>query len=77
MIVIKEFSIELTPDMFEKAPPKAPPMNFVEANPNAPDNAPDQTNNFAAQNQQVAQEKPSEESKSQKPALPHFCEEQV
>jgi len=65
----KEFSIELTPDMFEKAPPKPPPMNFVEANPNAPDNVPDKTNNFAAQNQQVAQEKPTENGKSDRPAI--------
>ncbi|MEO6002409.1 MAG: hypothetical protein ABIZ04_11730 [Opitutus sp.] len=64
----KEFSIELTPDMFAKAPPKQP-MNFVEANPNAPDNVPDQTNNFAAQNQQVAQEKPTENTKTDRPAL--------
>jgi hypothetical protein len=62
----QEFSIEIAPDAFEKAPP---PMNFVEANPNAPDNVPDQTNNFAAQNQQVAQEEPTEESESDKPAL--------
>ena len=64
----REFSIELAPDMFEKTA-KPPPMNFVEANPNAPDNVPDKTNNFAAQNQQVAQEKPSETNKSEKPAL--------
>ena len=41
------FDIELAPEEFVK-PPEPPPMNFVEANPNAPDNVPDQTNNFAA-----------------------------
>jgi hypothetical protein len=65
----KEFSIELAADTFEKAPPKPNPMNFVETNPNAPDNVPDKTNNFAAQNQQVAQEKPTESGKSDRPAL--------
>ena len=64
----QQFDIELAADEFEKAP-EPPPMNFVEANPNAPDNVPDKTNNFAAQNQQVAQEKPTEEGKSDRPAL--------
>ena len=64
----QEFNIELAQDMFEKTP-ETPPMNFVEANPNAPDNVPDKTNNFAAQNQQVAQEKPTEDGKSDRPAI--------
>jgi len=55
----KQFNIEIAPDTFAKPPPKAPPaMKFVETNPNAPENIPDKTNNFAAQNQQAAQEKP-------------------
>ena len=65
----REFNIELAQDMFEKAPPPALPTNFVEANPNAPDNVPDKTNNFAAQNQQVAQEKPTVDGKSDRPAI--------
>lgn len=66
----RDFSIELAPDAFLQAPEKAPPpMNFVEANPNAPDNVPDKTNNFAAQNQQVAQEKPTPDGTSDRPAI--------
>lgn len=65
----KEFSIEIEPDAFAKEAEEPPPMNFVEANPNAPDNVPDKTNNFAAQNQQVAQEKPTENGKSDRPAI--------
>jgi hypothetical protein len=61
----QEFSIEMAPETFEEQVP----TNFVEANPNAPDNVPDETVNFAAQNQQVAQEKPSEEEASDKPAM--------
>ena len=64
----QQFSIEMEPEAFDK-PPEPAPMNFVEANPNAPDNVPDKTNNFAAQNQQVAQEKPTEEGKSDRPAI--------
>lgn len=63
----KEFQIELAP-----AEPAVPPLvklpQFVEANPNAPDNAPDKTDNVAAQNQQVAQEKPTPDGKSDAPA---------
>lgn len=66
----RQFSIELAPDTFvQKMPPPKPPMKFVETNPDAPENIPDNTNNFAAQNQQVAQEKPSPDSKSEKPKL--------
>lgn len=64
----QQFNIELAADEFEKEP-ETPPMNFVEANPNAPDNVPDQTNNFAAQNQQVAQEKPTIDGETDRPAL--------
>lgn len=65
----REFNIEIAPEEFaaeEKEEP--PPSNFVEANPNAPDNVPDQTNNFAAQNQQVAQETPTPDGTSDRPA---------
>ncbi|MDB6093340.1 MAG: hypothetical protein JWM32_902 [Verrucomicrobia bacterium] len=66
----RQFSIELAPDAFlQKPPPPKPPMKFVETNPDAPENIPDQTNNFAAQNQQVAQLKPSPDTKSEKPAI--------
>ncbi len=65
-----EFSIELAPEEFampEKTPP--PPQEFVEGNPDAPENVPDETNLFGAFNQQVAQEKPSEKTaNTDKPA---------
>jgi hypothetical protein len=63
------FDIEIAPDEFilpKKEPP--PPDRFVEANPDAPENTPDKTRNFAAQNQQVAQEKPTPDGKSDTPA---------
>jgi hypothetical protein len=62
------FTVELPPD--EPAAPKpATPFRFVEVNPDAPENVPDDTANFGAQNQQVAQEKPTPEGKSDNPAL--------
>jgi hypothetical protein len=66
----REFNIELAPEMFAKTPPPKPkdPFKFVETNPDAPENTPDKTNNFAAQNQQVAQEKPTPDGKSDMPA---------
>lgn len=63
-----QFNIELAPETFTapKAPP--PPIKFVETNPDAPDNVPDKTENFGAQNQQVAQEKPTPNGESDRPA---------
>jgi len=53
-------SIQLAPDEFIMPRKPAPPKpKFVETNPNAPENIPDKTDNFAAQNQQAAQEKPN------------------
>ena len=66
----KPFSIELAPDTFIKPTVKPPPpTKFVETNPDAPENIPDRTTNFAAQNQQVAQEKPTPDGKNDMPAL--------
>jgi hypothetical protein len=65
----REFSIELAPETFAKAPPKPTPFKFVETNPDAPDNAPDKTENFGAHNQQVAQEKPTPDGRSDRPAI--------
>ncbi len=65
----RDFNIELTPEMFTKPEEPKPPQRFVETNPDAPENTPDKTNNFAAQNQQVAQEKPTPEGKSDRPAM--------
>lgn len=61
----QQFDIELASEPAEEKPP----ANFVEANPNAPENVPDETNNFAALNQQVAQEEATEETNSDRPAL--------
>jgi hypothetical protein len=65
----KLFNIEIAPDIFAKPAPKPQPFKFVETNPDAPENTPDKTNNFAARNQQVAQEKPTPDGKSDRPAL--------
>src|SRR5882724_9761237 len=58
------FDINLAPE-----PDKPKPNNFVETNPDAPENVPDKTDNFGAQNQQVAQEKPTPDGKSDRPAV--------
>jgi len=52
-----EMEFQLTP---EEPPPE--PFKFVETNPDKPDNPPDKTENFAAQNQQAAQEKPTQDN---------------
>jgi hypothetical protein len=57
----RQFNIELARQEL-KQPPKPPPNRFVETNPDAPANIPDKTRNFAAQNQQAAQEKPNPNS---------------
>ena len=69
----KEFQIELAPVAVAVVPVPAeqPPVQvpqFVEANPNAPDNAPDQANLVAAHNQQVAQPVPTPKGQSDAPA---------
>lgn len=63
------FNIELAPETFAKPKPPPAPNKFVETNPDAPENTPDRTTNFAARNQQVAQEKPTPDGKSDRPAL--------
>lgn len=62
----RQFDIEMESDTFFTPPP---PQQFVEINPDAPENIPDQTNNFGERNQQVAQEKPSEQTDSESPAV--------
>lgn len=65
----KEFNIEINPDSFAKAPEKPKdPFKFVETNPEAPENIPDKTENFAARNQQAAQEKPDPDGKNDRAA---------
>lgn len=65
----KQFNIEIAPDTF--AQPKsqpAPPDRFVETNPDAPTNEPDKTRNFGAHSQQAAQETPTPDGRSDRPA---------
>lgn len=50
----KSFDVQLVP--LEAPKPKPNPFNFVETNPNAPTNEPDNTSNFSNRNQQSAQE---------------------
>lgn len=51
----QDFDIQLVPDL---APPpaKIDPFRYVETNPDAPENAPDQATNFSNRDQQLAQE---------------------
>jgi hypothetical protein len=51
------------------APPAPEPLKFVEINPAAPDNPPDQTNLTGAQNQQAAQKIPTPDGRSQTPLV--------
>lgn len=67
----KTFQIQIAPDAFPvlKNPPKPPPMKFVEVNPDAPENEPDKTNNFGAQNQQAAQEQKAKVTGGDRPEM--------
>jgi len=67
----RNFNIELAPEEFPMLPPKSKPVprNFVETNPDVPDNPPDKTDNFAAQNQQAAQEKAPTETGGDRPQM--------
>ncbi len=62
------FEIQLEPEDFAEKKPEPPPDRFVETNPDAPENIPDKTRQFAARNQQVAQEKPPAEVKGEMPS---------
>ena len=59
------FELQLEPDDEEALDP----FRFVEVNPDVPDNVPDDTINFGAQNQQVAQEEPTPDGDSDNPAI--------
>jgi hypothetical protein len=61
----RSFDIEISDDFLQ---PKPPPQRFVEVNPDAPDNPPDQTDNFGARNQQLAQEEPDLENRGDMPS---------
>jgi hypothetical protein len=65
----REFNIEIDPETLSKAQQKQKdPFKFVETNPEAPENIPDKTDNFAAQNQQAAQEIPNPDGASDRAA---------
>ncbi len=64
------FEIELTPELFRPvAPPATQPPRFVEVNPAAPENVPDETPLVGAQNQQVAQPVPTPDGRSDTPKV--------
>jgi len=63
----KTFDFELTPATPEE---KKQPFQFVETNPDAPENEPDKTNNFSNRNQQSAQqEAPKEVDPLNRPSI--------
>lgn len=64
----QQFNIELAPETFDEPAERADPMKFVETNPDAPTNEPDKTQNFGAHSQQVAQEVPTPDGRSDRPA---------
>ena len=69
----KELQVEFAPVVVPAPPapaepPRLPPPQFVEANPNAPDNVPDKTTLVASQNQQVAQPIPLPKGQADAPA---------
>lgn len=65
----RDFNIELAPaPAAEQAAP--PPANFVETNPDAPENTPDRTASFSNRNQQSGQlEKPTEVDPENRPSV--------
>lgn len=56
----EEFSVEIMPDVVEEEEPE-PEEFYTQTNPDAPDNPPDETDRFAARDQQAANEKKAEE----------------
>jgi hypothetical protein len=59
---VQSFEIQLTPLPPEQQQSAPKPMRFVETNPDANNNVPDNTENFGAQNQQAAQLVPDKNS---------------
>jgi len=69
---MQEFNIELEDALsgqLAQAEKPPEPFNFVEVNPEAPENEPDSTVNFGAQNQQTAQPEESEDTSGDRPFL--------
>jgi hypothetical protein len=69
LVANPNFEIELSPELIRPAAPVVPPQRFVEVNPAAPENVPDDTRLYGAQNQQVAQPVPSPETDSDAPKV--------
>ena len=67
--VKSNFEIELSPELVRPVSPALPPQRFVEVNPAAPENAPDNTSLYGAQNQQVAQPVPGPKTDSDTPRV--------
>lgn len=65
----RSFEIEISPELLRPVTPVIEPLKFVEVNPAVPENVPDKTPLFGAQNQQVAQPVPTPEGVSDTPAL--------
>jgi hypothetical protein len=65
----RPFEIELSPELFTPSESAPDPLRFVEVNPAAPENVPDQTPLFGAQNQQVAQPVPTPDGETDTPKL--------
>ena len=68
----RSFEIEIAESFAnaaESAKPEPPSLKFVEVNPAAPDNLPDETPNVGVQNQQLAQPVPSPETSGDTPKV--------
>ncbi len=66
---VQDFNIELAA-VPEAQPAPPPPFQFVETNPDAPENEPDRTANFSNRNQQSGQlEKPTEIDPENRPSV--------
>jgi len=70
---LQEFTVDLEDALAEQLAqvpePPPEPFNFVEVNPDAPENEPDSTVNFGAQNQQTAQPEESEDTSGDRPFM--------
>lgn len=64
-----KFDVSVVDDfIMPSKPPEKPQQQFVETNPDAPENIPDKTNNFGARNTQASQEKPNPEANGDRAA---------
>ncbi|MFT3869953.1 MAG: hypothetical protein QM715_16000 [Nibricoccus sp.] len=63
-----KFEVSVVDDFIMPSKPQKPPLQFVETNPEAPENIPDKTNNFGARNTQASQEKPNPDANGDRAA---------